>query len=53
MAYRVYAEVNLLKHDPKGLATGRKTTVVDGLKGMSEVTDLIERRLNLSGQVVP
>jgi hypothetical protein len=46
-AYRVYAEVNFLKHDPKGRAEGRNASIGDAITAFGETIDLIERRVSL------
>jgi hypothetical protein len=52
-AYRVYAEVNFLKHDPKGRAEGRDTSFADALAALGEILDLVESRVSLSGRAKP
>jgi hypothetical protein len=39
----VYAEVNSLKHDPKGKARGRQVTMAVALKATDQAISLLER----------
>ena len=48
-AYRVYDEVNFLKHEPKGLAMGREATMDDAIAALTEIMDLTEGRVRFSG----
>ncbi len=52
-AYSTYAEVNFLKHDPKGRATGRQVTFADAISAFGEVLDLTQRHVRLGGVAPP
>jgi hypothetical protein len=42
--YSVYKEVNALKHDPKGMAKGRRVTLEMALNAVDELLDLVEAK---------
>jgi hypothetical protein len=52
-AYRTYAEVNFLKHDPKGRATGRQVSFADAISAFSEVLDLTQQHVRLGAAPQP
>lgn len=52
-AYSTYAEVNFLKHDPKGRATGRQVTFADAISAFREVLDLTQQYVQLGGAAPP
>jgi hypothetical protein len=52
-AYSTYAEINFLKHDPKGRATGRQVNFADAISAFGEIVDLTQRHVRLSGATPP
>jgi hypothetical protein len=44
-AFAVYAEVNFLKHDPSGRATGRTVSFADATAGLGEILDLTQKHV--------
>ncbi len=46
-AFRVYSEVNALKHVPEGVAKGRKAKMDDAVAGVGELIGIVEDRVRL------